>query len=101
MSKSDFRSKHFIGQPIVRFKGQKAIAETNAMIIVDNVTLNLAASLTTGSTIFSRIAMAPGKFSGVRLSTIRAISPSQPEWWKSIATSLPSILTSTPRLRTS
>ena len=32
MGKSDFRSKHFIGQPIVRFNGQKAIAETNAMI---------------------------------------------------------------------
>jgi hypothetical protein len=41
MGKSDFRSKHFIGQPIVRFCGRKAIAETNAMIIVENVALNL------------------------------------------------------------
>jgi hypothetical protein len=41
MGKSDFRSKHFIGQPIVRFNGQKAIAETNAMIIVDNAALDL------------------------------------------------------------
>lgn len=41
MGKSDFHSKHFIGQPIVRFNGLKAIAETNGMIIVDNVRLNL------------------------------------------------------------
>jgi hypothetical protein len=41
MGKSDFRSKHFIGQPVVRFNGQKAIAETNAMIIIDNASLNL------------------------------------------------------------
>lgn len=41
MAKSDFRSKHFVGQPIVRFNGHKAIAETNAMIIVENVALSL------------------------------------------------------------
>lgn len=41
MGRSNFRSKHFIGQPIVRFNGPKAIAETNAMIIIDQNVLNL------------------------------------------------------------
>lgn len=43
MGVSDVRTKHLIGTPIVTFNAgaTKAIVETNAMIIADNVTLNL------------------------------------------------------------
>jgi hypothetical protein len=41
MGKSDLRTKHFVGQPVIRFNGAKAIVETNAMIIGENVALEL------------------------------------------------------------
>lgn len=43
MGASDVRTKHLIGTPTVTFNtdATKAIVETNAMIIADNVTLNL------------------------------------------------------------
>lgn len=43
MGVSDVRTKHLIGTPIVTFNAgaTKAIVETNAMIIADNVALNL------------------------------------------------------------
>jgi hypothetical protein len=41
MGKSNMRSKHFVGQPVIRFNGAKAIVETNAMIIGENVALEL------------------------------------------------------------
>lgn len=41
MGASDFRTKHLIGTPVVTFNGDRAIVETNAMIVGDNVKLNL------------------------------------------------------------
>ncbi|WP_140918323.1 nuclear transport factor 2 family protein [Limnobaculum xujianqingii] len=45
MGKSDLRTKHLIGAPIIRFNGDKAIVETNAMIIGENVKLNLGCNV--------------------------------------------------------
>lgn len=44
MGKSDLRTKHLIGTPVITRKDNKAIVETNAMIIGENVTLNLGCS---------------------------------------------------------
>jgi hypothetical protein len=41
MGKSDLRTKHFVGNPVISFNADKAIVETNAMIIADNVALNI------------------------------------------------------------
>ena len=41
MGKSDLRTKHFVGAPVVTFKGNKALVETNAAVIGENVPLNL------------------------------------------------------------
>jgi hypothetical protein len=44
MAKSDIRTKHFIAAPLVTFNGNKAIAETNAVVIGENVRLDLGCS---------------------------------------------------------
>ena len=41
MGRSDLRTKHFIASPVVTFAGDKAIVETNAMIVGENVSLGL------------------------------------------------------------
>src|SRR5258708_11581422 len=41
MGKSDFGTKHFISAPLVTFKGDKAITDTNAVVIGENVRLDL------------------------------------------------------------
>jgi hypothetical protein len=41
MGASDLRTKHLIGTPVVTFNGNKAIVETNAVIVADNVRLDL------------------------------------------------------------
>jgi SnoaL-like domain len=41
MRQSNFKSKHLIGSPVITFNGDRAISETNAVIIGDNVTLDL------------------------------------------------------------
>lgn len=41
MGASDLRTKHFIGAPVVTFRGDKALVETNAMIVGENVKLGL------------------------------------------------------------
>ncbi|MEW7314976.1 nuclear transport factor 2 family protein [Buttiauxella gaviniae] len=41
MGASDLRTKHLMGSPIVTFNGNRAIVETNAIIIAENVKLNL------------------------------------------------------------
>jgi hypothetical protein len=41
MGASDLRTKHFIASPVVTFNGGKAIVETNAIIIGENVRLGL------------------------------------------------------------
>jgi hypothetical protein len=44
MGQSDVRTKHFISAPLVTFKGNKAIVETNAVVIAENVRLDLGVS---------------------------------------------------------
>lgn len=41
MGASDLRTKHFIASPVVTFNGSKAIVETNAIIVGENVRLGL------------------------------------------------------------
>lgn len=41
MGASSFKSKHVITSPVVTFNGNKAIAETNAMIVGENVDLGI------------------------------------------------------------
>jgi hypothetical protein len=43
MSKSDLRTKHFVGGPVVTLNGNKAIVETNAVIVGANARLRLGA----------------------------------------------------------
>ncbi|MDR3426162.1 nuclear transport factor 2 family protein [Silvimonas sp.] len=45
MGASDLRTKHLIGTPVVTFNGDKAIVETNAMIVGENVKLDLGCSV--------------------------------------------------------
>lgn len=45
MGKSDLRTKHLIGTPVITFNGNKAIVETNAVIIGENVKLNLGCNV--------------------------------------------------------
>ncbi len=44
MGKSDLRTKHVVSAPEVTFGGCKAIVETNAVLIGENVSLNLGVS---------------------------------------------------------
>lgn len=44
MGGSDVKTKHLIGTPSIRFNGNKAIVETNAVILVDNAKLDYGAS---------------------------------------------------------
>jgi hypothetical protein len=41
MGASALKTKHFVGNPLVDFAGDKAIAETNAIIICDNATAGI------------------------------------------------------------
>lgn len=41
MSASSFRAKHLIGNPVITFNGDKALVETNAVIIGESVELDL------------------------------------------------------------
>jgi hypothetical protein len=41
MGASDFKNKHFIASPVVTFRGDKAIVETNAMIVGESIKLGL------------------------------------------------------------
>ncbi|MDI1332447.1 nuclear transport factor 2 family protein [Pseudomonas sp.] len=45
MGKSNLRTKHLIGTPVVTINGKKAIVETNAVIIGENVQLDLGCSV--------------------------------------------------------
>lgn len=44
MGASDLRTKHFIASPVVTFNGNKAVVETNAVIVGENVRLGLGCS---------------------------------------------------------
>jgi hypothetical protein len=41
MGASDLRTKHFIASPVITFNGNKAIVETNAIIVGENVRLGI------------------------------------------------------------
>ncbi|WP_072951576.1 nuclear transport factor 2 family protein [Rhodococcus koreensis] len=41
MGESDLRTKHVITSPVVTFRGDRAVAETNAMVVAENVALKL------------------------------------------------------------
>ncbi|KIY42654.1 hypothetical protein TZ03_00915 [Pseudomonas sp. 10-1B] len=45
MGASDLRTKHLIGTPVVEMNGDRAIVETNAVIIAENVRLDLGCSV--------------------------------------------------------
>ncbi|MFP8967741.1 nuclear transport factor 2 family protein [Pokkaliibacter sp. CJK22405] len=45
MGASDLATKHLIGTPVVTFNGERAIVETNAVIIAQNKRLNLGCSV--------------------------------------------------------
>lgn len=45
MGQSDLRTKHLIGTPVVRFNRNKAIVETNAVIVGENIKLGLGCSV--------------------------------------------------------
>ena len=44
MGESDLRTKHFVASPVVTFNGDKALVETNAVIVAENVRLDLGCS---------------------------------------------------------
>src|SRR5260370_32312977 len=44
MGKSDLRTKHIVSAPVVAFNGNKAIVETNAVVICEDVRLDLGCS---------------------------------------------------------
>jgi SnoaL-like domain len=44
MGESDLRTKHVVSAPLVSFNGSKAIAETNAVVVAENVRLDLGCS---------------------------------------------------------
>jgi hypothetical protein len=41
MGESALKTKHMIGNPVITFNGDKALVETNAMIIGENIELNV------------------------------------------------------------
>lgn len=45
MGASDLRTKHLIGTPVVEINGDRAIVETNAVIVAENVRLDLGCSV--------------------------------------------------------
>jgi SnoaL-like protein len=45
MGASDIRTKYLVAAPVVTFHGDKAIAETNAMVIAENVKLRVGCSV--------------------------------------------------------
>jgi hypothetical protein len=53
MGASDLRTKHVVASPVVTFNGDKAIAETNAIIVCENVKLGLG--VTAHSRFYDRI----------------------------------------------
>jgi hypothetical protein len=44
MDRSAFRAKHLISDPVVTFTGDRAVVETNAVIVVENTDLDLGAN---------------------------------------------------------
>ncbi|WP_328315667.1 nuclear transport factor 2 family protein [Streptomyces sp. NBC_00388] len=44
MGASDLRTKHFVGNPSITFNGDRAFVQTNAMIVAENIALDLGAT---------------------------------------------------------
>jgi hypothetical protein len=44
MGGSALRAKHLICEPVITFNGERAVVETNAMIVVENTDLDLGAN---------------------------------------------------------
>lgn len=98
MGASDARTKHLIGTPVVTFNADatKAIVETNAMIIAENVRLNIGC--TTHNRFYDMAEKRNGVWncSTVRVFTIWAASPSRSvssisikKQWRSIRANTP------------
>lgn len=45
MGKSTLKTKHLVGTPVVTFHGDRALVETNAVIVADNAALNLGCAV--------------------------------------------------------
>ena len=45
MGATDLRTKHLIGTPVVTLRGDRAVVETNAMIVGENVRIDLGCSV--------------------------------------------------------
>ncbi|MCG5073339.1 nuclear transport factor 2 family protein [Paraburkholderia sp. RG36] len=45
MGKSPLKTKHLVGTPVVTFHGDRALVETNAVIVADNAALNLGCAV--------------------------------------------------------
>jgi hypothetical protein len=68
MGASDLRTKHFIGAPAVTFQGDKALVETNAMIVAENVELGLGCE--SHNRFFDRVEKRNGEWKIVRRESI-------------------------------
>lgn len=44
MGSSDLRTKHFVGHPSITFNGNRALVQTNAMIVAESVALDLSST---------------------------------------------------------
>lgn len=77
MGASDLRTKHMIGSPAVTFndRGDKAILETNAMIIAENIKLNIGCECHNRFYDLAEKREAYGSCSIVRASTTWVFSP--------------------------
>ena len=45
MGRSALHTKHLVGQPVIEFNGTKALVETNAIIVADQVVLKLGCAV--------------------------------------------------------
>ena len=82
MGASDIRTKHLIGTPVVTFNSSvnRAIVETNAMIIGENVKLNLGMVTHNRFYDMRKNAMACGSSSDARAFMTWGVLPSRWAW---------------------
>jgi hypothetical protein len=80
MGKSDFGTKHVIAAPVVTFNGNKAVVETNAVVIGENARLELASVRIPVSMIGSRSVRAYGRSPSANAFTTFATSTFLKVW---------------------
>ena len=68
MAASDLRTKHLIGSPLITFNGHRALVETNAMIVEENV--RLALGCTTHNRFYDRVERRGGAWKIVNRQSI-------------------------------